>query len=54
MYFKSSDRLFTTTHVFQWKDEDMLKISGVSAVALLLRSRCAVEYLDPEVFAEFF
>lgn len=54
VYFKSSDRLFTTQHEFQWKDEGMLNISGVCVVALLLRCQCALTYDLPECLAIYF
>ena len=54
LYFKSSDRLFTTLHEFQWKDRERLNIAGVCAVAMLLRTQCAVDYEPPEVLNNVF
>ena len=44
LYFKSSDTLLSTSHEFQWKDNDILDVGGVCVVAMLLRTGCAVKY----------
>ena len=54
LYFKSSDTLLSTSHEFQWKDNDILNVSGVCVVAMLLRTGRAVNYEPPEVLPNFF
>ena len=54
LYFKSSDTLLSTSHEFQWKDNDILNVSSVCVVAMLLRTGRAVNYEPPEVLANFF
>lgn len=54
LYFKSSDALLSTSHEFQWKENDILNVSGVCVVVMLLRTRHAVKQEPPEVLANFF